>query len=427
MIPELKTSTFSKIPRRTAVKWIAAALMATTGTLGILKFRQTLQSEAPADIFKNDAPGPDVWDAWTKRGWTKEAMHYIKVGKNVQCKLCPNNCILAPGDRSHCRNKVNIDGTLFTMVFGNPCAFHIDPVEKKPLYHFLPGTPTFSISTSGCVFRCLNCQNWEISQKKPEETKNPNGPELKLRPPIPETLTIADISKASMFPDDVVAIAKYYNCPSISFTYGEPVSFYEYTIETAKLARKEGLKNIIVSSGSIEERPLRELAQYIDAAHIDLKGFDDWTYRKLNSGKLGPVLRTIKILHEVGVWVEIINLIVPTFTDNLENIKRMCYWLCQNIGPYVPIHFSRFHPQHKLLYLPPTSSDTLVKARELAISAGIKFVYMGNAPELNDAGQTKCPNCHKVIIDRSMFSVTLFELKNGKCPYCSETIPGIWV
>ena len=175
-------------------------------------------SEAPADVFKGDAPSDAVWDLWRKRGWIKEASHYLKLGDNVQCKVCPNNCILAPGDRSHCRNKINRDGTLYTMAYANPCTFHVDPVEKKPLFHFHPGSQAFSIATSGCVLRCLNCQNCEISQKKPEETKDPRGPEARLRPPLPPELSYEDMARLSLFPEDVVAVTKALRCPSIAYT-----------------------------------------------------------------------------------------------------------------------------------------------------------------------------------------------------------------
>ena len=278
----------------------------------------------------------------------KEARHYLKLGRNVQCKVCPNNCLLKPGDRSHCRNKVNRDGALYTLVYGNPCTFHVDPVEKKPLFHFLPGTLSFSLATSGCVFRCLNCQNWEISQKKPEETKDPRGEELRLQPPLPSGITLEQMARLSLFPEDVVAVAEALGCPSISYTYSEPTAFYEYTQDTCKAARGRKLKNIVVTCGSIEERPARDLYQFADAAHVDLKGFDEAIYKKLNAGKLSAILATIKTLNDLGVWFEIINLIVPTYTDNLDAIRRMCGWIVKELGPDRPLHFSRFHPAHKL-------------------------------------------------------------------------------
>lgn len=381
---------------------------------------------APADVFKGDAPNDALWALWCRRGWVKEASHYLKLDRNVQCKVCPNNCLLAPGDRSHCRNKVNKDDTLYTMVYGNPCTFHVDPVEKKPLFHFLPGTPTFSLATSGCVFRCLNCQNWEISQKKPEETKNPRGPAMRLQPPLPPALSLDELSRLSLFPDDVVAVAAALRCPSISYTYSEPTAYYEYASDTCKVAHERRLKNILVTCGSIEERPLRELAQHVDAAHVDLKGFSDETYQRLNSGRLQPILRTLKTYHELGVWFEVINLVVPTYTDDLEMIKRMSGWLVANLGPDRPLHFSRFHPQHKLDHLPPTPVETLVKARNLARAAGLRYVYIGNVRDVADAETTFCPNCKRAVIERDVFAVTRSRLVAGACPFCRTRIAGVW-
>jgi len=383
-------------------------------------------SDAPAEIFKGDAPDDRLWALWRERAWVREASHYLKLGQNVQCKVCPNNCILEPGDRSHCRNKVNRDGTLYTMVYGNPCTFHVDPVEKKPLFHFHPGSHAFSLATSGCVFRCLNCQNWEISQKKPEETKDPSGPELRLRPPLPRSLDYDDLARLSLFPDDVVAVTRALGCPSIAYTYSEPTAFYEYAFDTCKLARENGLKNIIVSCGSIEERPLRDLGQFVDAAHVDLKGFDQETYHRLNSGKLQTILNTLKIYKDMGVWFEVINLIVPTYTDDLDSIRRMCDWLADNLGPDRPLHFSRFNPQHKLDHLPVTPIDILVRAREAARAAGLRYVYIGNVREVADAGTTYCPNCRRPIIERDVFSVTSFLLDGGRCRFCKTPIAGVW-
>ena len=382
--------------------------------------------EAPAETFKGDAPSDEVFALWQRRGWVHEGSHYLKLDHNVQCKVCPNNCILAPGDRSHCRNKINRDGTLYTLAYANPCTFHVDPVEKKPLFHFLPGSLAFSLATSGCVFRCLNCQNWEISQKKPEETKDPRGPALRFRPPFPAALTEDDLRRLSLFPADIATVATALRCPSIAYTYSEPTAYYEYTCDSCRAARARGVKNIIVTCGSIEERPLRDLAPFVDAAHVDLKGFSDDTYKKLNSGKLEPILRTLKIYHELGVWFEVINLIVPTYTDDLDGIRRMCGWLADNLGADRPLHFSRFHPQHKLDHLSPTPVETLLKARDLARAAGLRYVYIGNVPGLPGAESTQCPNCRRTIIERNIFSVTRLDLEAGKCKHCRTPIAGVW-
>jgi pyruvate formate lyase activating enzyme len=312
------------------------------------------------------------------------------------------------------------------MAYGNPCTFHLDPIEKKPLFHFLPGTTSFSLATSGCVFRCLNCQNWDISQKKPEETKNPRGPEFRLRPPLPRSVTMRQMESLSLFPEDLAAVAKALNCPSISYTYSEPTAYYEYACESCKAARALGLKNVLVTCGSIEERPLRELLQYVDAAHVDLKGFDAEVYRKLNSGKLEPILNTLKTYKSVGVWSEVINLVVPTYTDKLETIRKMCGWLVENLGPDQPLHFSRFHPQHKLQHLPPTPVDTLIQARSIAQAAGLRFVYIGNVRGLPEAETTFCPKCKKAVIERDIFAVTFNHLEAGKCRFCQTKLAGVW-
>lgn len=389
-------------------------------------FRKAALDSAPADVFKGDAPNDEVWALWQKRGWVREARHYLKLGRNVQCKVCPNNCVLEPGDRSHCRNKVNRDGTLWTMAYANPCTFHIDPVEKKPLFHFLPGTATFSLATSGCVFRCLNCQNWEISQKKPEETKDPRSPEYRLKPPVPAALSMGEVRALSLFPDDLAAVTESLGCPSISYTYSEPTAYYEYALDCCKAAHKRKLKNILVSCGSIEERPLRDIAQFVDAAHVDLKGFDDETYRKLNSGRLDPILNSLKTLKSMGVWFEIINLIVPTYTDDVEMVKRMCGWLVENLGPDTPLHFSRFHPQHKLTHLPPTPVNTLLRAREVARTAGLHFVYIGNVAGIPDAETTFCPNCKRAIVERDIYAIKAIRIENSKCAFCQAPVAGVW-
>ena len=322
------------LTRRAAIACSVAGCAGLAGAASWFSFfRKAVEDAAPADIFQGDAPHDKVWDAWRQRGWVKEASHYLKLGRNVQCKVCPNNCLLTPGDRSHCRNKVNRDGVLYTMAYANPCSMHVDPIEKKPLFHFLPGSKSFSLATSGCVFRCLNCQNWEISQKKPEETKDPSGPELRLKTPLPDALSLDQMTRLSLFPEDLAGVAESLGCPSISYTYSEPTAYYEYAYDCCKAARARKLKNVLVTCGSIEENSFRDLAQHVDAAHVDLKGFSDDIYRKLNSGKLAPILRTLKIYKSLGLWFEVINLVVPTYTDDLEMIRRMCGWMVENLGP----------------------------------------------------------------------------------------------
>jgi pyruvate formate lyase activating enzyme len=414
--------------RRDAIRYAATGAACVAGAGGFLWYllRQARDETVLSGVFAGGGPSDEVWALWQQRGWVKEAAHYLKLGRNVQCKLCPNNCLLAPGDRSHCRNKVNRAGTLYTMAYANPCTFHVDPVEKKPLFHFHPGSSTFSIATSGCGFRCLNCQNWEISQKTPEETKDATGAALRLRPPLPASLSLEDLRRLTMFPDDVVATAESLRCPSIAYTYSEPVDYYEYVLDTARLAHEHKLQNIFVTCGFINERSLRDLAVHLDAAHVDLKGFDDAVYKRLNSGHLQPILDTLVTLKDMGVWFEVINLVVPTYTDDLDAIKRMSGWLVEHIGPDRPLHFSRFHPAHKLEHLPPTPVDTLLEARSIAMAAGLHYVYVGNVRGLPDVETTFCPGCKRPIIERDVFAVTRFDLDGGACRHCRTKIAGVW-
>jgi pyruvate formate lyase activating enzyme len=380
-------------------------------------------------VFKGDAPKGAIWRQWQDRGWAREARHYLKLGENVQCRLCPNECLMAPGDRSHCRVRVNIDGVLYTLAYGNPCAYGAsDPIEKKPLFHFLPDTRTFSIAASGCGFRCLNCQNWDISQRKPEEVKDSRGDPCRLNPKQSLSLTTPDRERCSIFPDDVVAWAKYFDTPSIAYTYSEPTVWFEYLLDTAKAARAEKIKNLWITCGYIHEEPLLELCKCVDAANVNLKSFSEEIYEQLNSGKLEPVLNTLKILKREGVWFEVTNLVVPTYTDKPDMIRQMCDWLLTNLGPDYPLHFSRFHPMHKLTHLPDTPKDILLEARDIAQQAGLRYVYIGNSPEITDGETTFCPNCRKRLVEREGISLTSLQMDvaAGKCPKCGTTIAGVW-
>ena len=385
-----------------------------------------IRSTGSADVFKHDAPDDATWDLWQQRGWVREARHYLQLGRNVQCKLCPNNCLLEPGDRSHCRNRVNREGKLYTLVYGNACSVNVDPVEKKPLFHFLPGSPVFSFASSGCGFRCLNCQNWEISQRKPEETKDPTGDAFRLSPQTLSSFARDEMARMSMFPDDVVALARETKCPAIAYTYSEPIVWYEYMLDTAKLAQQEKLKNVCVTCGFIERAALAELAGFLDAAAVNLKSFDESIYRQLNTGRLQPILDTLVALKQAGVWVEVINLIVPTYTDKPDMIARMCDWLLSAMGPDQPLHFSRFHPAHKLRYLPNTPVENLVEARDIARRAGLRHVYIGNSRQPDDAETTFCPACHKVVIARDLFAVDQAGMRTGACATCGQKIAGVW-
>jgi len=380
------------------------------------------------DVFKNDAPKGKLWDLWQQRGWVKEARHYLKLGDNVQCRVCPNECLLEPEDRGRCRNKVNKEGTLYTLAYGNPCSLHVDPIEKKPLFHFLPGTQVLSIATSGCGFRCLNCQNWDISQRKPEESKDPRGEPIRPTPERLTRLTRDDMDRLSLFPEDVVATAEHLESPSIAYTYSEPTSWYEYMIDTARLARQRGIKNVWVTCGYMQEEPLVELCEYLDAANVDLKSFSEEIYKRLNSGKLEPILNTLKVLKREGVWFEVTNLVVPTYTDDMAMIRRMCDWMVEHLGPDYPLHFSRFHPAHKLTNLPPTPVEVLTEARSVARACGLRYVYIGNCRGVEGAETTFCPNpnCGKPVVQREMYFVDALNVENGKCTACGTPIAGVW-
>ncbi len=413
--------------RRRFLKSAAGTLAAVAACGGVVCYAVRRARLLPlGDVFPGDAPQGEFWEAWQARGWTTEARHYLKLGRNVQCKMCPNQCLLEPEDRSHCRTRVNKDGTLVTLAYGNPCAFHLDPIEKKPLFHFLPGAASFSIATSGCVYRCLNCQNWDISQSKPDETKDPYGPSQRLDAGTVRSMRQIDPARVSMFPEDVVALAELLRADTIAYTYSEPIAWYEYMYDTAQRARARNIKNLWITCGSINPEPLVDLCRVIDAANVNLKGFDLDVYRQLNSGTLEPVLNTLETLKREGVWFEVTNLVVPTYTDRLDMIRRMCDWLVTHLGPDYPLHFSRFHPDHKLTHLPPTPVDILLQARDAARECGLRYVYIGNVRELEDVETTYCPGCRQPVIERAGFFIRAVRMDGDKCAACGTAIAGVW-
>jgi pyruvate formate lyase activating enzyme len=332
----------------------------------------------------------------------KEALYYNKLKNSiVKCELCPWLCNILPDKRGMCGVRQNKDGKLYSLVYARPCAMHVDPIEKKPLYHFLPGARAFSIATIGCNFFCGFCQNWQISKQDAGNIKN-------------------EFDEVS--PEKVVELCKKNDCSIISYTYTEPTIFYEYMLDIAKLARKQGIKNTIVSNGYINEKPLRELCKFIDGANIDLKAFTQDFYAKVCKGKLEPVLKTLKILREEGVWLEITNLVVPSLNDDFKKIEEMCRWVSKELGRDVPLHFSRFHPDYKMADGEATPIETLEKAKEIA-EKYLDYVYIGNvAGESN----TLCPKCKSVNIKRSMLSLIENKLVKGRCFNCGYRIAGIW-
>ena len=321
----------------------------------------------------------------------------------VQCELCPKRCVIAPGYSGECRIRVNIDGRLLAVTYGHPCAVHVDPVEKKPLFHFLPGTLTLSLATVGCNLHCRNCQNWEISQANPEETPAYYLP-----------------------PKKIVALAqREKNCLSVSYTYTEPVVYYEYALACAEAARAAGLRNILVTAAYVNPKPWRRLCRAVDGAHIDLKAMSERFYRENCDGELAPVLDAIVSACSAGVWVEIVNLVIPTLNDSDEMLGALCRWLKRNVGRNVPLHFSAFHPAHLLQHLPRTPVATLLRARDIARAEGLRYVYVGNVT-VAGGEDTLCPECGITLINRQRFAVIANRLVAGRCPECQTDIPGIW-
>ncbi len=340
-----------------------------------------------------------------KKGFIKAKLspYFTSLGNGeIQCELCPRTCRVSKGKRGFCRVRENRDGKYYSLVYGNPCAVNLDPIEKKPFFHVLPGTGSFSIATVGCNFQCKFCQNWEISQAFPEEVYNADFP-----------------------PELVVQKAKESKAHSIAYTYVEPTIFYEYMWDTAQLAKKAGLLNVSHSNGFINPEPLQNLCKVLDAVNVDLKGFTENFYQELCSGELTPVLNSLKILKQKKVHLEITNLMIPTKNDEMPVVKEMCLWIKKELGPDTPIHFSRFAPLYKLQSLPMTPISTLEKARAVALSSGLEYVYTGNIPG-HEGENTFCPKCKKLLIQRTGFMVGEVRLKGGKCGYCGKPIPGIW-
>jgi len=333
----------------------------------------------------------------------KEACFYRKLGDNeTQCLMCPRRCLIPEGARGVCRNRENRSGTLFALTYGRPCSIAVEPIEKAPFWHFIPGHKRLCVATVGCNLRCKYCQNWHISQKRVEEVRHYN-----------------------LSPEEVVKIAKRDGVKSICFTFSEPTAFYEYMYDIAKLAKENGLMSSMVSNGFINPEPLRKLTKVLDAVKIDLKGFSEDFYEKVCFGRLEPVLNTLRILKEEGTWLEIVNLIVPPLNDDPNEIEKMCEWIKKNLGDEVPLHFIRFFPNYKLTHLPPTPVETLEKAIEIAQGVGLKYVYIGNVPG-HKYNFTYCPECGRCLIKRVVFFLLENNIVNGRCKFCGEKIPGFW-
>lgn len=320
----------------------------------------------------------------------------------VKCLLCAQKCTISRGERGRCRARMNVKGELRTLVYGRPMATQVDPIEKKPFYHFLPGSEAFSLATSGCPLRCKFCQNWQISQSRPE-----------------------DYDTRIIGPSEIVATAASRSVPVIAFTYNEPTVFTEYMTDIARLARKQKRRCVMISCGFMNQEPLAEMCGVLDAIKIDLKGFDESFYRTVCSAELSPVLRSIKQIARSGTHLEIVNLVVPTLNDSDKMLHALTDWVAGEIGPDVPVHFTAFHPDYQLLNLPPTPVRTLERAREIALSKGIRYPYVGNVPG-HPGDDTYCPFCKKVLIKRKGFFILELNVQNGRCRFCSKTIAGVW-
>jgi len=333
----------------------------------------------------------------------KLSPYFTPLSKNrIRCDLCPRSCEVEDGERGHCRVRENRGGRYYSLVYGNPCAVRVDPIEKKPFYHVLPASTSFSIATAGCNLNCKFCQNWEISQAQPDDTFN-----------------------YDLTPEQVVALARTSQCRSIASTYVEPTIFLEYMLEIGRICQEADILKVMHSNGFIHEAPLRDLCRVLDAACIDLKGFSEEYYREMTGGSLEPVLATLKRLRELKVHTEIVNLVVPGKNDSPEQVRAMCRWIRAELGPDVPVHFSRFYPLYQLKSLPPTPVATLEQAWKIAGEEGLHFVYIGNIPG-HSAEHTQCPQCRTVVIERVGYRVRLTRLDNGKCRNCGTLLPGIW-
>ncbi len=320
----------------------------------------------------------------------------------VQCHLCARGCLLAEGERGQCRSRMNAGGEMKSLVYGRPVSVHVDPIEKKPFYHFMPGSQAYSIGTTGCPLRCKFCQNWQTSQASPEDYR------VRFTPP-----------------GDLVESVRSRKAPVIAYTYNEPLVFTEYLLDIASAARMRGIRSVMVTCGYMAEAPLAEMCKALDAVKVDLKGYSESFYRDACGAELKPVLRTIKQIAKSRVHLEIVNLVVPTLNDSDTMIADLCDWVMGELGPEVPLHFSRFRPDYQMPHLPPTPTATLERARSFAMARGIRYVYVGNVPG-HPGNNTHCPSCKKEVIRRTQFFVEGSNIKNGKCGFCGKKISGVF-
>jgi len=323
-------------------------------------------------------------------------------GGRVHCFLCPRHCHIHPGQSGFCFIRINQDGKLYNLGYGAPAALQVDPIEKKPLNHFLPGTRVFSMGTAGCNMGCFFCQNWDISKSHQDQVRSQHVP-----------------------PEEVPLLALKYGCGSIAFTYNEPTIWGEYVIDICRAAKSYGLKTVMVTNGYITYEAFHDIYDHVDAANVDLKAFTEGFYGKITLTHLEPVLKTLEWLkNETNVWFELTNLMIPALNDDPAETQKLADWVLTHLGPDVPLHFTAFHPDFKLRDKPPTPPETLHRAREIARKAGLHFVYEGNI--YSEGANTYCPGCEEVLIRRSWHDVMENRIKKGACPKCERTIPGVW-
>jgi len=344
------------------------------------------------------APAPDNDDQFVREAKFYEKLPY----KKIKCKLCPRQCVIDDQERGYCGVRENRGGTYYTLVHSRVVTAHIDPIEKKPFFHFLPGAAAFSLATAGCNVNCKMCQNWEISQVRPEQVRSTYVP-----------------------PEKLAGVAQQNSCPVIAYTYSEPVVFLEYVLDCAQAARAGGVRSVVVSGGYIQADPLKKLAAQVDAIKIDLKAYSDKFYKEVVNGELKPVLEAIVTLRKTGVWNEIVYLVVPTLNDSDSEFQGLARWVKAELGSDVPLHFSQFHPEYLLKNLPPTPVETLERAKAIADAEGLHYVYIGNVPG-HPAESTYCPHCRKKVVDRTGYTIAGIYLHHGKCQFCQTPIPGIW-
>ena len=397
--------------KKTSVSMAGLAIGKTAASICLPSFSTVFAGHAATlDELTKNAPVARYWISTNMPGVNCTSCHKEAVSEKtfthpetfIKCELCAQECIIPEGKRGKCRTRINDVGQLKSLVYGRPISVHVDPIEKKPFYHFLPGTSALSLATAGCPLKCQFCQNWEISQARPEDFKAKYTP-----------------------PEIVVKAAVNNSTPIIAFTYNEPTVFTEYLTDIARDGRQNGIKNVLISCGFMNEKPLAEMCSVLDAIKIDLKGFSNNFYNTVCNAELEPVLRSIKQVAKSGIHLEIVNLVVPTLNDSKKMLTELAKWVVGEVGPDVPVHFTRFHPDYKMLNLPPTPVETLEQAYETAKANGMRYPFVGNVPG-HPGNNTYCPACGKAVVKRTGFFVTGFYIADGKCTYCKEPIAGVW-